>query len=57
MDTMISGLEFAIAYLDDIFKNSQSAERHKAHVYEVFKRIQNYGFKLKEGKYDFLCNK
>ena len=39
MDTMFSGLEFSIAYLDDILMNCQSAKQHKANVYEVFKRI------------------
>ena len=54
MDTMLSGLEFEIPYLDDILMNSQSAEQHKAHMYKVFKRIQDYGLKLKEGNRDFF---
>ena len=37
--------------------NSQSTEQHKAHVYEIFKRIQDYRFKLKEGKCDFFMKK
>ena len=36
--------------MDDIIVNSQSAEQHKAHMYEVFKRIQDSGLKLKERK-------
>ena len=41
MDTILSGPELAITYLDDILMNSQSAEQNKSHVYEVFKRIQD----------------
>ena len=40
-------------YLDDILMNNQSAQQHKAHVYEVFKKIQDYGFKLR-GKLRFF---
>ena len=57
MDIMLSGLEFAIAYPDDILMNIQSAEQHKAHVYEVFMRIQDYGFKFKEGMCNFFIKK
>ena len=32
IDTMLGGLEFTIAYLDDILTNRQSADPHKAHV-------------------------
>ena len=56
MDTMLIGLEFKIAYLDDILMNSQSTEQYKAHVYEVFE-IQDEGFKLKEKKCDFFNEK
>ena len=37
--------------------NSQSTEQYKAYVYKVFKRIQDYGFKVKEGKGDFFMGK
>ena len=53
MDSMLCELEFVMSYLDDILMNSQSVEQHKAHVYEVFKRIQDDGFKLKEEKCDY----
>ena len=46
MDTMLAGLNFAMAYLDDILIKSENLEEHKNHVREVFKRIQEYGFKL-----------
>ena len=47
---MLSGLEFALAYLNDILINSQSAEQHKVHMYEVFKRIQDI-FLIEKIKY------
>lgn len=56
MDTMLAGLEFAMAYLDDILIKSLNLEEHKNHVQEVFKRIQNYGFKVGLNKCDFCMN-
>ena len=57
MDTMLNGLDFAIAYLDDILMNSSNKEQHKSHVHQVVKRIQDYGFKLKDGKCEFFLRK
>ena len=56
MDTMLSDLEFVVAYLDDILMNSQNVE-NKKHVHKVFSRIQVYSFKLKESKCDFFMEK
>ena len=47
MDTMLSGLDFEVAYLD-ILLNIKNPEEHKENVFEVFRTIQDYGFKLKE---------
>ena len=44
MDTMLNGLDFAIAYLDDILMNSIDKALHKLHVHQDVKRIQDYGF-------------
>ena len=38
MDTMLGGLDFAIAYLDDIIIAGRNMEQHKDHIYQVFKR-------------------
>ena len=57
MDTMLSDLDFAVAYLVDILMNSQNVEQHKEHLHKVFSRIQEYGFKLKEFKCDFFMEK
>ena len=57
MDTMLSGFDFAVAYLDDILMKSQSLGEHKEHVHKVFAKIQDYGFKLKESKCYFFMEK
>ena len=54
MDTILSGIDFAVTYLDDILLKSKNPEEHTKNVFEVFRRIQNNGFKLKEEKCDFL---
>lgn len=54
MDTMLGGLDFSTAYLDDILINSKSLEQHWEHIHKVFSQIQDYGFKIKEGKCDFF---
>ena len=54
MDTMLNDLNFAVAYLNDILMNCQNVEQYKEHVHKVFKRNQEYGFKLKESKCDFF---
>ena len=38
MDMMLSGLEYAMAYLDNILIKSENFEEHKSHVWEVFKK-------------------
>ena len=57
MDTMLSGFDFAVVYLDDILMKSQSSGKHKEHVHKVFAKIQDYGFILKEFKCDFFMEK
>ena len=54
---MLSWLDFAVTFRDDILLKSENQEEHKKNVYEVFKRIQDYRFKLKDEKYDFFLNK
>ena len=57
MDTMLSDLDFAIAYLDDILIKSESREEHAEHVKTVFKKIKEYGFKLSIEKCEFFLTK
>ena len=54
---MLSGLDFAVAYLDDILIKGENAEENKKNIFEVFRRIQSYGFKLKFEKCEFFMNK
>ena len=54
MDTMLDGLYFAIAYLDDIIIISKSKEQHREHLRRVFSWIQEFGFKVKEEKCVFF---
>ena len=54
MNTMLGGLDFAIVYLDDIIIASRNMEQHTDHIYQVFKRLQDHGFKVKENKCEFF---
>ena len=36
MDTILAGLEFATAYLDDILLRSENNEQHSKHIKAVF---------------------
>ena len=54
IDIMLSDLDFAVTYLDDIIMNSQNVEQYKEHVHKVYTRIQEHGFKLIESKCDFF---
>ena len=57
MDTMLSDLEYAMAFLDDILIKSENFEEHKSHVQEVFKRIEKYRFKVGFEKCKFCMKK
>ena len=54
MDTMLAGLDFATAYLDDILVKSNTIEEHQSFLKKIFGRIRKYGLKIKENKYGFL---
>ena len=53
MSKMLAGLPFATAYLDDIIVVSHSKEDHRRHLYTVFDRIKDYGFRVRLGKCSF----
>ena len=54
MDTMLAGVEFATAYLDDILLTSEKNEQHRKHIKVVFQKIDEYGFKLSSEKCEFI---
>ena len=54
METMLAGLDFSIAYLDDVLIKSENSKEHIEHITKVFERIENYGFKLSSEKCDFF---
>lgn len=54
---MLNGQDFAVAILDDVLMKRESIEDHKSHVWQVFMRIQHYGFKLKDGKCEFFLER
>ena len=46
MDTMLAGLDFAIVYLDDILIISENNNHHCEYIKEVFRKLDDDGFKL-----------
>ena len=54
---MLAGLDYAMAYLDDIEIKNENTDQHRKHVHEVFKRINEYGFKQKPEKCKFLMER
>ncbi|CAI2738976.1 unnamed protein product [Dicrocoelium dendriticum] len=56
MDAMLSGLQCAMAYLDDIIIVSSTAEDHYTHLNEVFSRIDGYGFRVRPEKCQLMMS-
>ena len=46
MNTMLAGLEFDTAYLDDTLLRSENNDQHKKYIKAEFQKIDEYGFKL-----------
>ena len=51
---MLGDLDYAIAYLDDILVTSKTTAEYRNHIINVFEKLQEYGFKVKEAKCDFF---
>ena len=47
-------LDYATAYLDDILVTSKTIAEYRNHIINVFEKLQEYGFKVKEAKCDFF---
>nr|CDJ82258.1 RNA-directed DNA polymerase (reverse transcriptase) and Integrase domain containing protein [Haemonchus contortus] len=54
MDTLTAGLEGTAAYLDDIIVTGKSIEEHNSRLEAVFRRIQDFGFRLRLEKCSLL---
>ena len=56
MDTMLTGLDFAIIYLDDVLIKSENQRQHCEQIKKGFKRRKEYGFKLSSEKCEFFMS-
>ncbi|XP_062703968.1 uncharacterized protein K02A2.6-like [Aedes albopictus] len=56
MNTMIAGLKGVDSFLDDIFIYSKTEKEHHQILNALFKRLQDYGFVLREEKCNILQN-
>ena len=54
MDIMLGDLDYATAYLDDILVTSKTTAEHRNHIINVFEKLQENGFMVKEAKCDFF---
>lgn len=56
MDEVLRGLQFCFTYVDDILIASSDADTHRAHLEQVFTRLQDYGIQVNVDKstVDFL---
>ncbi|KAK6761779.1 hypothetical protein RB195_022748 [Necator americanus] len=54
MDALIAGLDGTAAYLDDILVTGRTIGEHNARLEVVFKRIQDYGLRVRLDKCAFL---
>ena len=52
--TVLQGLEGVLCYIDDIRVSSEDEESHFQLLGEVFNRLQQHGFRLKQEKLEFL---
>ena len=50
IDTQLRGLEFALAYVDDILVFNKVEESHKIYLQQLFDRLTSVGLRLKESK-------
>ena len=54
MDSVLQGIPHVICYIDDILVTGSSDEEHLRNLATVFKRLQEFGFRLKKEKCAFL---
>ena len=54
---MLAVLDYATVYLDEILIKSENTKQHRKHVWEVFKRINEYSFKLDPKKCEIFMGR
>ena len=54
MDKVLQGLEGVLCYIDDILVSSKDEASHFQLLGEVFNRLEQHGFRLKQEKCEFL---
>ena len=55
IDNVLQGCsKFAMGYLDDIIIFSRTEEEHLEHLEKIFKKLREYGLKMKREKYDLF---
>ena len=54
MDATLAGLDFSVAYLDDVLIRSKNKEEHAEYIEKVFERIKDFGFKMSDTKYEYF---
>ena len=56
MQRVLSGLQFASVYLDDVIVYSETLEEHVNHLKAIFERLRKANLKLKPEKCKFVCD-
>ena len=55
IDNVLQGCsKFAMGYLDDIIIFSKTEEEHLEHLEKIFKKLREYGLKMKREKCNFF---
>ena len=54
MNQVLNGLNFTLAYLDDVIIFSETAEQHLKHIQIVLTRLKQANLKLKKSKCTFF---
>ena len=54
MDAILQDLPHVICFIDDILVTGESQAEHLKNLEEVFKRLQQYGVRIKSSKCEFL---
>lgn len=56
IDTVLRGLAFVFAYMDDLLIASSSPEEHLSHLRQVFLRLAEFGIRVNTLNYVFVVS-